>query len=54
MAAGFLLGGFFLGARGQRDAKGEEGEDEAHGGKPKMEDGRWGIKDESWRRGLDR
>jgi hypothetical protein len=31
VAAGFLLGGFVLGARGQRDAKGEEGEGEAHG-----------------------
>jgi hypothetical protein len=38
MAAGFLLGGFFLGARGQRDAKGEQGEGEAHGGDSKMED----------------
>ena len=32
IAPGFLLGGFFLGARGQRDAKGEEDEGETHGG----------------------
>ena len=45
MAASFLLGGFFLGARGQRNEQGEQGEGEAHGVTRGLEGPRTGGKE---------